>query len=354
MTQYDAFEQVFYWYTGATNYSFPVSFANICLGLTLSKNVERKHQVARMILAAFCSFMACGGVIQIGGVLCYVLLVKLVADRIKKGSFSKSQVVVFAVSFVATFINFIAPGNFVRMDAEGTEDLGVISCFTRTIDYFGYCMRYLFVNKNYLLIFLVLVIVGGAVAYKLKETWQGYMRYVVLSILMLLVPFITIFPVLFGYGANWMPNRCFFITIFTIDITLGNMAMVIGYGMWCCINKIIDNVKIRNVILGIAAVAFMSLVVTNNFSPFDYNIAKINKQLWDGQYQQNYREVRELIDSFADLKGQDVIVDVPIKAEEIRNFYTFFLTEDPGAVKVNVAVAWRYDLKSICNSRTDN
>ena len=84
----------------------------------------------------------------------------------------------------------------------------------------------------------------------------------------------------------------------------------------------------------------------------EYIFLKMDKQLVMGEFQDNYARTKELFDSFADQKGTDVEVDVPTAPEDIRNFYCFFLTDDPGS-SINEDVAKAFGLNSIINRREE-
>lgn len=168
------------------------------------------------------------------------------------------------------------------------------------------------------------------------------------SILALVIPLITIFPVVYGYNVPWMPNRCVFITVFTIDIVFGNFAAVLGYSIW----NAIKDAKGKILVVVVFAAAFIFVTVTSDYQPTEYTVAKMNKQLFDGQYQEYHDRTIAIFEELESYKGQDVEIDVCSTPEDVRNFYAFALSDNPGD-RNNKAVAWVYGLNSIKNIRAE-
>ena len=108
----------------------------------------------------------------------------------------------------------------------------------------------------------------------------------------------------------------------------------------------------KPVLIALAAV-LLALFVTTPYNIREYIFLKMDKQLYLGEFQENYDKTKAMIDSFADMEGEDVELDVPTHPEEIRNFYCFYLTEDPTS-NFNKDIAKAYGLKSIVNTRKED
>lgn len=343
MTQYDSFAETFLWYTGATNYSMPVSAMNIALAITL---LQRDSKVLTVI-AGILGIVAAGGVLPIGGALCYGLVLIIVYRIVVTKQINKQALAIFVVSFLGTLLNFLAPGYRIRQGKESTEASSLINSLGFTFKVTKDILKELVVYKNYLLVILTLLVCGAFIAKEVKNTKRALRVYTLVSVLATGIIFVTVFPVVYGYNVPWMPNRCVFVTVFVIDMVLGNLALLLGMIVW---SKIAERKPLRYSAIAIAAIAFAVLFFTTDYPPTEYKVAKINKKLYDGDYQEYYYETKELMEGLKNHKGEDVVIDVATYNDEIRDYYCFFLVEKDNT-QVNQCVAWTYGLNSISNSR---
>ena len=263
---------------------------------------------------------------------------------VKDKKLDRKNISVFLACFGGALINAAAPGNFIRLDLESGESFTLIEGISNTWGYFIYALKWLFLNKNYGCVFLALIIAGFVIFGQRKFT----RAYAILSAMLLFTPFVTVFPVLMGYGVGWMPNRCFYILIVVMDIALGNLALAVG----ALLSNLLKEKAQKPVLIALAAV-LLALFVTTPYNIREYIFLKMDKQLYLGEFQENYDKTKAMIDSFADMEGEDVELDVPTHPEEIRNFYCFYLTEDPTS-NFNKDIAKAYGLKSIVNTRKED
>ena len=341
MTQYDAFAETFYWYTGATNYSFPVAFMNLVFVILFSLQTDpKKHSTLLTILAVIFAFLAAGGVLPIGGTMCYVALLVILYEKLSGKRLNINILIIFIASFVSTLLNAIAPGYRIRQGIESSDKATLTDAIGYTLDVAISYTKWLFISKNYILILFTFILCGAFISWK---AIQNKKAYVITSLLGIAIPFITIFPVVYGYSAAWLPNRCVFITIFTVDLVFGNLAFILGsFGV-----AKLNDLKVNKVVYAtVFALVFAVLAITNSYPPTEYTVAKINKQLYDRGYQEYYAYIRETFDELKNHQGEAVELSAPSNPDEMRNFYTFFLTDDPDN-KINKGVAWAYGLKSV-------
>ncbi|MBE5829995.1 MAG: hypothetical protein E7305_11150 [Butyrivibrio sp.] len=346
MTQYDAFAETFYWYTGATNYSFPVSFMNLVVVASLILTAGKtKKKLFLTIFASVMALLAAGGVLPIGGMMCYILLLVLLYQLLVHKKLSIPAVIIFISAFLGTLINVAAPGYRIREGVESAADRGLMTTIGYTFEVFKGNFEWLILSKNFALILLAFALCGALLAGKVSVNRAVYLG---VSILALAIPFITIFPVVYGYNVAWIPNRCLFVTIFSIAVVYGNLAAVIGYAVWNALRE--TKGRVPTVI--VFAIAFLILAVTTDYQPTEYTVAKINKQLFDRQYQEYHDKTIALYNDLENRKGEDVEVDVCLTPEDIRNFYAFFLSDNKDD-RGNKAVSWAYGLNSIVNTRSE-
>ena len=385
ITGFDAFQEIFYWFVGACVYGFPMSLGMFAVTLLLLANgrgtahtpeldastSEGKVAAASKtkllyILSAILGFCAVGASLAITGTVCWLVLSIVVFYAVKDKKLDRKNMSVFLACFGGALINAAAPGNFIRLDLESGESFTLVDGISNTWGYFIYALKWLFLNKNYGCEFLALIITGFVVFGKEKfaaatkdeqphddaqapEEGKRFTRaYAILSAMLLFTPFVTVFPVLMGYGVGWMPNRCFYILIVVMDIALGNLALAVG----ALLSDLLKEKAHKPVLIALAAV-LLALFVTTPYNIREYIFLKMDKQLYLGEFQENYDKTKAMIDSFADMEGEDVELDVPTHPEEIRNFYCFYLTEDPTS-NFNKDIAKAYGLKSIVNTRKED
>ncbi|MBO4456786.1 MAG: hypothetical protein J5802_03635 [Butyrivibrio sp.] len=347
LTMYDSFREVFYWYVGASVYGFPMAFGIIALTLFIIYNFNKEVALTGRTPAVYATILgvfAAGASLAITGTFMYLLLCILVYFAVKRKKLELDNMIVFGICLVGAFVNALAPGNFARQGTENSGSVDIMAGISNTVGYFRYGVGWLFADKNFFVLFASLVVVGFLIYDKIK---LHKVAWTVLSIMLFVAPFVTVFPVVLGYGLEWMPNRCFFIMVISMTAAFDNCAIYIGW----LLGSVLKGHKKMSVLAVLTAIIFVSFIATP-FTVREYCVAKLNKQLFDGEFQKNYVETKELFDSFADKKGQDVEVDVPTDPESIRNFYSFFLLDDPDS-SINSDVAKAYGLNSITNTREE-
>ncbi|WP_147367824.1 DUF6056 family protein [Butyrivibrio sp. XB500-5] len=366
ITGFDAFQEIFYWFVGACVYGFPMSLGMFAVTLLLLANGRENSTKPFCVLSAILGFCAVGASLAITGTVCWLVLSIVVFYAVKDKKLDKKNIWVFLACFGGALINAAAPGNFIRLDLESGESFTLVDGIINTWGYFIYALKWLFLNKNYGCVFLALIITGFVIfgrsrttaaakdeqphddAQAPEESKRFTRAYAILSAMLLFTPFVTVFPVLMGYGVGWMPNRCFYILIVVMDIALGNLALAVG----ALLSDLLKEKAQKPVLIALAAV-LLALFVTTPYNIREYIFLKMDKQLYLGEFQENYDKTKAMIDSFADMEGEDVELDVPTHPEEIRNFYCFYLTEDPTS-NFNKDIAKAYGLKSIVNTRKED
>ena len=370
ITGFDAFQEIFYWFVGACVYGFPMSLGIFAVTLLLLANDREEGPAsasegskasasagsksvsgsktpgakACYIAAAILGFCAVGASLAITGTVCWLVLSFVVYYAIKDKKLDRKNISVFMACFGGALINAAAPGNFIRLDLESGESFTLLDGISNTWGYFLYALKWLFFNKNYGCVFLALIITGFVIFAHRKITRE----YMILSVMLLFTPFVTVFPVLMGYGVGWMPNRCFYILIVVMDFAFGNLALAVG----ALLSDILKENFKKPALISLAAVLLVLFAATP-YNIREYIFLKMDKQLVMGEFQENYKNTKAMLDGFADMEGEDVEVDVPLHPEEVRNFYCFYLTEDPTS-DFNKDIAKAYGLNSIVNIRKED
>ncbi len=102
---FETYIEVFFWFSGATSYSFPVSLMFLAFALYIQLDANK---MAFMVIAGVCGFLAMGGTLAIAGAGCFTAL------RVLLYKFDIKKLIIFIIWTIGAFINALAPGNYVR------------------------------------------------------------------------------------------------------------------------------------------------------------------------------------------------------------------------------------------------
>lgn len=320
LMNYRVYYEVFYWFSGATSYSFPLSFVYLSLILLLkyseSAEVVSRKRILILLGAIIIGFCGVGGSLTISGAACFVIILRILYLILQnERKMVKGMLYVFLGYFLGTFINFIAPGNYVRAE-RSAGSLGLVSAIKNTFVALYTELFWLFRNTNFFLIILILLIIGMLIdkAFKLN-----IYNYTVVSLLGLLTPVVSIFPVVLGYNSSFLANRTMFVIEQTMILSILNIAMVAGI----LISRFVGASSKRSSVVSISIIAlcFMTL---NGFSINNNESINTLRKIINGIYSRYYGECCELETFFVNSKGEDVVISnksVPVGIENFSNFY---------------------------------
>jgi len=345
MTQYESFAEIYEWWVGASVYTFPFSLMLISATAFMLANRENIKVNKWVIISCVSGFCAVGASLAITGTACYLLLSLLIYYSVKNGKVSKSNIIMFGVSFIGALINAIAPGNFIRQSSEGELDL--LKSIGDTFNVWWSNVNWLFGHDertNYLAVFILFAICGFLVADMLTVNVKAW---IIAGVFAIFSPFAVIFPVATGYNVPWMPPRCVFVGLFAFIYSSANLGIMLG----AAINKAI-NQENRKAVLALLALACILTNALSGFNVKSYKACQQVVQLYRHEFQDHYNETRAMIEDFANHQGEDLVVDVALNPDGIENYYSFFLLEEADG-RINQGVAWAYGLNSITNIRED-
>lgn len=343
MTQYDTFYETYFWYTGASVYSYPLSLATIGLAfIFLATNKDSKHAKLFTVIGCIFGFLGVGGSLAISGTACYLALCVCVYYFIRDKKIEKHSFFIFLAMFIGSLINSVAPGNFVRREVIDDEGYNLVEIFKNTRSEFHTVNSALLDRGNFWIILLIAAICGFFLAGKMLVDKKAYF---IASVFALPAQLVTIFPVVMGYNLPWMPNRCVFVAVFAIALAYVNLAVMIG---WFVAEEM--NSESRRYVLLATLFVLIFLEATSTYQPKSFKTYQLNKQLSEGVFQNNYKETVALFDSFKNHQGEDLVITAPLVPEDIENFYVFFLCKDKEE-RINRAISWAYGLNSISNDK---
>ncbi len=345
LTQFNSFKETFFWYTGSTNYSIPLSFFLILMTLQIIYNVTPGNKKRYLIfINIFCALIAAGGILSIGGSMCYLLLLLNVYFAYKEKRIVWGNAIVFFAAFGFTLMNAAAPGNFVRRGLESSNSLSVGKALADTFSVLKKANIWLFYKNNFWTLFLGAFICGFFV----REVYVYRRAYILVSLLALLTQFILVFPVVLGYGVPWMPNRCLFITTVAMTITYINLAVLTGGYVK---RRFGEQAGKRIIPAATAAMILLTII-----SPYQYHrciALKLNKYMADGDVQKYYADFVQMTEALKEQENCDVLLEVPECPEALAQQYFYFYITDSAEDKLNEGFAWTYNLKSAVASEYD-
>lgn len=335
-----AYPEVFFWYCGAAAYSFPVICLLISLGLFIISNTNNKRRILYVVLASFFSVGSQGGSLAITGTGCYLILVLCFGFWLHSKKISVTNIVVSLIYMAGAVVNVIAPGNFVR-HSNFEEGIHPITAIDQTIKHYFLEMKTIIKNDQFCVIFLLLILCGAILCVKLQSDIK---IYTLISLLLLITPVVSIFPVILGYGENAvLPNRVLFVVNTGIVLVYSNLVVVVGYWITTFVKKIGMHFIWPKCALAVLLLFFLFRVF---FVSDIRNTVMIRtlKDLYHGNIQEYYAECREVYEYLAESSEADIFIeDFP---QRVENFGSFQLYADPDEW-VNTCVANYYHKNSV-------
>lgn len=318
MTSYRSYQEAFYWFTGATAYSLPLSFLLLTLAMMVcidNKSDKSKRTVSMTVVAVIFALIGCGGTITASGTVCYVALIIGVYYFLRDRKVSIPNIAIFATLLAGCVIYIVAPGNYVRLESSGNE-VNILVAIKNTFAHMYTEYYWLFHNTNFIFIALIFVAVGILSFSRIEVDLK---KYSILTVMLLATPFVTVFPLVLGYGCLLVPNRCMFICETFMIVSVCNMFFTIGKWIASYFNE--RETRLVIVMLGIT---FVSLIAIHNYSLEDMETYRTIKLVASGELPEYNNRVEELQECIASAKGTDLavsITDIPVGFENFANFY---------------------------------
>lgn len=333
-TSSKAYTEIFYWYSGATSYSFPMSCLFLSL-ILLVLSTENKSKVY-YIFSAVLGVCAMGGSLCIAGTGCYFLLIILLGYYLENKTISKRYIGLFCIYFLGALLNAIAIGNFSRHASYGKE-LKIIGAMKNTLELYLDEIRWVFFESPILVVGLIFLLFGVMLS---KQTKVDPKNYLLCSICFMVIPIVAIYPVVLAYnGVSYFPNRCQFVADLFLEISVLNLFLSIG----CICETYCKKSLIRNVLFVI-----VSVIVVFIYSSQQKNYPKIiseqTEAIRNGSLAGYYQECIELYDYLGNSDEKHIILEN--YPEKIEVFGGLFISEDQNDW-INQSIATWYNKDSI-------
>lgn len=329
---FTSWTQIFYWFTGAVNYSFPMSFG--LLGMACMLQAKKKWYV----LSAVLMFLASGGSLEVAGIGCFVLLGICILKKATSG-INVWDYTVFGVTFAGALINAAAPGNYLRQGHIDNKAIHLLEALRGTVEKVIGIFGDMVFNTPLVLIIFISVLIGAQIGRNRKESKRK--ESLIIILICILVPFVTCFPVVLGYGysSKALPNRCVFIAVIVLAVSSIMIAGIIGY-TW--------NGSIHLCSRYTAVIMIMFLIIMGNLNSSWKISNSVPFRMWreigKGSYKSYYNEVKTIYDKIESDSNKDVFIyGLP---DSIDTFQTIDISEDMSSW-VNVEMAQYFGKNSV-------
>lgn len=318
-----AYPETFFWFNGAGTYSFPIICLFFSLGFFVLSNTKDKNKILYAVLASLFSIGSQGGSLAIGGVGCYLALILCFSFWLWSKKISAMNLVVMLIYFLGAFINGIAPGNYIRHELyeEGIHPISAVGLTAR--EYFRE-VGMIVTNDQFMVILLLLILCGAVLYVKLQADIK---KYTVISLLLLIAPAASVFPVILGCGGDVdIPNRALFIINSVMTLAGSNLAVTAGY--WIAVFMKKKAVKPGWLICPLAVIMLVFLVRVFAVSDVrDTVMIGTLKNLYHGEIQEYYEDCKKIYEYLAECSETDVVI--MYYPQRIEGFGVFQLYPNP-------------------------
>lgn len=330
-------EEIFYWHTGMSGYTLPLSCALASVACYFHYEMEQKK--IWVILGCIMAIFAAGGALDISAFTCSILLFAIAYNYVVRKKIDKN-IWVGVCAFIGSFINAIAPGNFIRhelVDSEIRLTGALFATAVRVSDTISESLQ------NGLLL-LIIVVVFLAAHHHLKDSEFEFKYPGIVFVYCLFGIYITDFPVLLGYSFRLLPDRCVFVE--QLAVVIWFIILSIYFAGWAAQKKLFEFRKEWYIIIVMICAIHLSnyLSITNlmEFTPY-----KIATNIMNGNFARVSNRQMDVIAQVENSIEKDVVVYEYLSDEsEWTTISRVGITEDP-AHWINLAVADYYDKDSV-------
>ncbi len=337
LTSYRLYFEVFFQYSCAISYTFPLSV--LVMSFAMLIRYHDKHLVNYYYISFALGVLAMGGSLTVVGLGCYSLMLYVLLDYIEHRKISKKNVIMFIVWVIIACINAFSLGNMSRHDY--IDNTGIYPLLAIKTSFIEFHDRFtFFFGKTNFIVILLLIMLCGFFFFGDKKYSKWHF---IASIAFLLSPVVIAFPVSLGYSNfiyHSFPDRTVFLIDFAFVLSFSNFALVMGNILAGVIEK-----EQNRVFLVITIMLIMVSSLQDNYSITNNQNIIVAGHLIKRDYQTYHKECKEFILRLDNESGDVVISsdEFPIPFDEI---YPFWLSDDITNY-INVAVSKYKGLDSI-------
>lgn len=291
----------FYWIDGCFNYTIPLAFGGVGLGLFL--NGLRNTSTCKMIVGSFVCMLACGGPLIFGALLNVVFLSIIIINYVLNKKVNKVQVISFLLVFLGTIINVVAPGNFVRQTAESSDKASLFTILFYSMEFTAQTfLNYL--KSSYLpaiclaLIFVLAHKGSNKINTKINPLWFWALNIITV--------FIMYFPYALGYNTDlFVVERVAFV-IYVIA-SIGTIIVSLYTGIWFRdhFEPEFSSKEIPSKVLALISLLLINIAVVGSGT---MQLPTFISELTSGKYKSIYSDSREIEGLIESCEDDDVII----------------------------------------------
>ena len=225
---YREYHEIYLWYSGATTHLFPIIAGEFALVLLINWGglLKSKKTIYGVLSIPFV-FTMVGCSMEETGFWMWFLLMFVAIDWLYNGRINKGFICLYILALAGALLNALAPGNYIRQNAsvEYVERYSLFTFAAASCKVTFQESLLLHSHSSFLIFEALAVILGIKVE---KEINISILLVAVLGALIL--PAVTIFPVMFGLNQveHGFSNRCYFIFDVAIIICFISLAFIAG------------------------------------------------------------------------------------------------------------------------------
>lgn len=313
--------EIFYWHCGALVYLLPISLGIVSCSYVWSEHNKNKiiSWIEVVIFAVF-SFLSVGGTLTVSAAVSG-FMVLIVTLKFIENKRSDKTVLVALMAVVGSFVNALAPGNFVRQAGE----VGEASVKTAIFDSLDYLIdAYYGLLKDGSIIIVVVCLV--LIFWKKIDIVKYQFKYpVAVTMWLLVVSFLGIFPVMYGHKSDFVADRSEFAELIIIMFLIVFAAI---YWMgWIKKNKITElSNEFYGIIIALCVVS--TCIYCNSYGTDDYNFIRISRNYRDGNLQEYFQANMDLLNEIENADTVNVVLEF-YEPDNMGIYDDMCLSDDP-------------------------
>lgn len=336
---YREYHEVYLWFCGAMGYLLPTIGAEY--GIFFLLKWDHKKKWGYFLLAILSLVFMSGCNLEITGFGMWLLLVIIVLDYIYNGRLNKGFAAAFFIALGFALMNVAAPGYYKRAGAVNGESLNLLGAALYSLKACWLELVWLHSNASFPLFEILAFILGATMGPGEKK--KGVLS--VFSFGLIMLPVITVYPVILGYGYkdNDIENRCLFMFDAALIICCIGLCLLAGY-MNC--NKLMAEKEKNCTALKILCPLLVLAILVP--SVLDGNAqcmpAKIAENLIEDKVMTTSYLQKRLYEEIRDSDSDDVVIESLPKRYEGNTLIE--IDEDKGHF-INVALSEYFGKKSV-------
>lgn len=211
------YSEVYFWYCVSVAYVFLIGL--MFLGDAIYIHAWKSGKNSYIIIAAILGGIVSGGALNITALVCgSFLIIACIGTRVTATDRKYIKWIPFITTLIGGIINVASPGNYSRHESV-SAGYPVFKTLLMSVNLIYERLNILFSQTPYMLLLVCLYVI--CLKYADTEKWHFKPRYpAVPFVLTYLAGCVVDFPVLFGYGGEYFPDRCVYVQDATIYIGL--------------------------------------------------------------------------------------------------------------------------------------